>query len=307
MLQYVARRTGYSALVVFGVSILAFLSLHLAPGDPAALIAGPQAEERDLQAIRERYGLNDPLPVQYWNWLHNIARGDFGVSLRGGRPVWTDLARSFPISLSLAFGGLVVAVVLGIPSGVMAAVHRGSLVDLTVMSISVAGMSMPVFWVSLLLVLYFSLQLGWFPSSGWGSLRHYVLPVFSVSLTALALVARMTRAAMVEALLEDYVRTARAKGLLEQVVLYRHALRNALIPVVTVIGIRFGYLVGGAIVTETVFAIPGVGRLIVLAVNARDFPIVQGSVLLIAVAISVVNLFVDILYGVFDPRMRYGD
>jgi ABC-type dipeptide/oligopeptide/nickel transport system permease component len=292
-------------LTVLGLSLLVFFSLHLAPGDPAAIIAGDQAREEELVVVRQRYGLNDPLPVQYVHWVGRVMRGDFGISHWGARPVGPDLMNAFPISMNIAQGGLLVAVLLGIPAGVIAAVRRDGLLDLGIMGMSVAGMSMPVFWVALLLLLLFSLRLGLLPSSGWGSLSHYILPVFSVSLASLALIARMTRSLMVELLLEDFVRTARAKGLASRAVLYKHALRNALPPLVTVIGLRLGLLVGGAVITETVFAVPGLGRMIVQAVNQRDFPIVQGGVLLIALAVIAINFAVDLLYLVLDPRIRY--
>lgn len=305
MFAFIMRRSLEGALTVFGLSLLVFLSLHLAPGDPAALIAGDQAREEELVVIRQRYGLNDSLPVQYWNWAARVLRGDFGISHRGDRPVGPDLARAFPISMSLALGGLAVAVAVGIPAGVLAAVRRDGLLDLSIMALAVAGMSMPVFWVSLLAILLFSLRLGWLPSSGWGTLPHFILPILSVSLASLALLARMTRSLMVELLLEDFVRTARAKGLPSRVVFYRHALRNALPPLATVIGLRLGLLVGGAVITETVFAVPGLGRMIVQAVNQRDFPVVQGGVLLIALAVIVINFAVDLMYLLLDPRIRY--
>jgi peptide/nickel transport system permease protein len=305
MLTYTLRRLLEGVITILGLTLIVFASLHLAPGDPAAMIAGNQAREEELVIIRQRYGLTDPLPVQYVTWLSRVARGDFGVSHWGERPVGPDLARAFPISMSLALGGLAVAVAVGIPAGVVAAVRRDGLADLSIMAMAIAGMSMPVFWVSLLMVLLFSLRLGWLPSSGWGSVPQAILPVLSVSLASLALLARMTRALMVELLLEDFVRTARAKGLVQRLVFYKHALRNALPPLATVVGLRLGLLVGGAVITEIVFAVPGLGRMIVQAVNQRDFPIVQGGVLLIALAVIVINFMVDLLYMLLDPRIRY--
>lgn len=305
MIAYLSRRVVEGALTIVGLSLLVFLSLHLAPGDPASLIAGNQAREEELAVIRRQYGLDDPLPIQYWNWVTRIVRGDFGVSHWGDRPVGPELARAFPISMTLALGGLAVAVALGIPAGVLAAVRRDGFLDLSIMALAVAGMSMPVFWISLLLILLFALRMGVLPSSGWGTVSHAILPVFSVSLASLALLARMTRSLMVELLLEDFVRTARAKGLAARIVFYKHALRNALPALVTVIGLRLGLLVGGAVITETVFAVPGLGRMIVQAVNQRDFPIVQGGVLLIALAVIVINFAVDLLYLILDPRIRY--
>jgi ABC-type dipeptide/oligopeptide/nickel transport system permease component len=305
VLRYTAGRLGGGVITLLGVSLLVFLSLHLAPGDPAAIIAGPQAGEDEIRAIRARFRLDDPLPTQYVNWAMRLLRGDFGVSYRGGRPVWPDLAGAFPVSVQLALGGLAIAVAVGVPAGVVAAVRRDGFTDVTVMSLAVAGISIPTFWISLLLILLFSVELRWLPSSGWGTLRHAILPVFCISLSSLALLARLTRAAMVEVLFEDYVRTARAKGLAERLVRYRHALRNTLLPIVTVIGLRFGALAGGAVIIESIFAVPGVGRLVVTAVANRDFPIVQGGVLLIAAVISLVNLGVDLAYLVLDPRLRY--
>ncbi len=305
MLAFLIRRSLEGLLTIFGLSLLVFLSLHLAPGDPAAIIAGNQAREEELVVIRQRYGLNDPLPLQYWNWATRVLRGDFGRSHWGDRPVGPDLARAFPISMTLALGGLAVAVAVGIPAGVLAATRRDGLVDLSIMGLAVAGMSMPVFWIGLLAILLFSLRLGWLPSSGWGTLAHAILPVLSVSLASLALLARLTRSLMVELLLEDFVRTARAKGLASRIVFYKHALRNALPPLATVVGLRLGLLVGGAVITETVFAVPGLGRMIVQAVNQRDFPVVQGGVLLIALAVIVINIAVDVMYLFLDPRIRY--
>jgi peptide/nickel transport system permease protein len=305
MLIYTLRRLVEGVITILGLTLIVFASLHLAPGDPAAMIAGNQAREEELVIIRQRYGLTDPLPVQYLTWLSRVVRGDFGVSHWGDRPVGPDLARAFPISMTLALGGLAVAVAIGIPAGVVAAVRRDGVVDLSIMAVAIAGMSMPVFWVSLLMVLLFSLRLGWLPSTGWGTFSQAILPVLSVSLASLALLARMTRALMVELLLEDFVRTARAKGLVQRLVFYKHALRNALPPLATVVGLRLGLLVGGAVITEIVFAVPGVGRMIVQAVNQRDFPIVQGGVLIIALAVIGINFVVDLLYMLLDPRIRY--
>ena len=306
MSGYLAYRLGGGLFTLLGVSVIVFLSLHLAPGDPASIIAGPQAGQDEIRAIREEFRLNDPLPVQYASWATRILHGDFGVSYRGGRPVWPDLAGAFPVSLSLALWGLAFAIAVGIPAGVLAAVRRDGFIDTAVMSAAVAGISLPVFWIALLLVLLFSVQLRWLPSSGWGTLPHAVLPVLCISLGSLALLARLTRSVMVEVLLEDYIRTARAKGLDEGRVRAAHALRNGLLPILTVIGLRFGALAGGAAIIETIFAIPGVGRLIVAGVATRDFPVVQGGVLLIAAVIAVVNLSVDLCYLALDPRIRYG-
>ncbi|MBM3449488.1 MAG: ABC transporter permease [Armatimonadetes bacterium] len=305
MLAYVLRRLGHVLVTLIGISIIVFVSLHLTPGDPAAMLGGSQASDEEIAQLRKIYGLNQPLPVQYLSWAGRVLHGDFGISFRAGRPIGPDLAHAFPISVYLALGGLFLAVAIGIPAGVLAAVHRDRAIDLTVMGLSVAGMSMPVFWISLIMVLFFSLQLGWLPSSGWGEFRHFILPAVSISLASLALLARMTRSMMVEAMLEDFVRTARAKGAPDRSVQYKHALRSVLPPIVTAIGLRFGLLVGGAVITETVFSVPGLGRMVVQAVGARDFPTVQGGVLLIAAAVSIINLAVDLLHVFVDPRVRY--
>ena len=305
MLAYVARRLLQAIVTMVGITILVFLSLHIAPGDPAVLIAGDEASQEDLQRIRAYYGLDKPLPVQYLSWAWGIVNGNFGTSHRGGAPVGPDLLAAFKVTLILSAGALALAVGIGIPVGLIAALRRDGLFDLTVMGLATLGMSMPVFWVSLVLVLQFSLRLGWAPSAGWGTFRHFVMPALALSLTSLALIARMTRATMVEVLLEDYVRTARSKGLRDMLVLFKHALPNALPPVVTIIGLRFGLLVGGAVITETVFAVPGAGRLVVQGVSQRDFPVVQSGVLVIALMVSVISLLVDLSISILDPRIRY--
>ena len=305
MLPFAMQRLTQAVFALLGVSFVVFLSLYLAPGDPALLLAGPQAESSQVEAIRERYRLGDPLILQYTTWLSRVIQGDLGTSFRGGRSVWSDVARAYPISLTLASIALLLAITVGIPAGVLAATRRNTAVDFGIMAGAVAGISIPTFWLALMLVLLFSLELRILPSSGWGTVRHAVLPVFCLSLSSLALIARMTRAVMVETLAQDFVRTARAKGLGEPRIRYGHALANALLPIITIVGLRFGLLAGGAVIIETVFAIPGMGTMIVRGVSARDFPVVQGGVLIIALTISLVNLLVDLLYAALDPRIRY--
>ncbi|HMQ35004.1 MAG TPA: ABC transporter permease, partial [Chloroflexaceae bacterium] len=266
---------------------------------------GDQANEEQIRLVRQRYQLDQPVIVQYMTWAGRVLRGDFGTSHRSERPIAPDLARAFFVSLALASSAMVLAIAIGVPLGIIAAIRRDGFIDLVVMSLASAGMAIPSFWLALIFILLFALQLGWLPSSGWDSWRHLILPAVTLSLSPMALLARMTRAVMVETLLEDYVRTARAKGLPERVVLLRHALRNTLLPLITVIGLRLGLLLGGAVITETIFAIPGVGRTIVSAVSARDYPVVQAGVLVIAFLIAGLNLLVDLLYAVFDPRIRY--
>lgn len=305
MAAFIIRRLGQALITIIVVSVLVFGSLHLAPGDPALVIGGNEATDEQLDAIRERLGLDEPFAVQYVRWLSGVLAGDFGNSLRTNRPVAPDLLSAFMVSMQLGVAALLLAVGLGIPTGILAVLRRETSIDTLVMAFSVAGMSIPGFWLALLMVLLFSLQWGLLPSSGWGTWQHAVLPAFVLALPSLALFARMTRATMAEVLLEDYVLTARSGGVSERVIVYVNALRNVLLPLVTVIGLRFGFLVAGAVITESVFAIPGAGRLLVAGVSHRDFPVVQGAVLVIALAISLVNLAVDLLYAYLDPRIRY--
>ena len=305
MIQYSIRRFFHILITLFGVSIFIFLSLQLVPGDPAILIAGPEAPQAELQFIRDRYRLDDPLVVQYMSWLTKIVQGDFGHSYRGNRNVWNELSNAYPISLRLAGIAMLLAVIVGIPAGMLAAYHRDGILDLAIMSVAVAGISIPVFWLGLLLILQFSLAFRWLPTSGWGTPEHYIMPVICLSVSTLALLARLTRTTMVEVMLEDYIRTARAKGLAERRIRFGHALQNVLLPIITIVGLRFGVLAGGAVIVETVFAIPGMGTLIVRGVESRDFPIVQGGVLLVAVGVAIANFGADLLYTVFDPRIRY--
>ena len=287
-----------------GLTIVVFLSIHLTPGDPTALMAGDQATLEDIRRIREHYGLDRPLPIQYGSGCGASSAATLGF-LSDGAVLW-DLTSSVRcVSIGLAGRALCLAVLLGVPAGVMAAVHRNSLSTCWVMSAATLGMSLPLFWVSLLLVLLFALQLGMLPFGGWGTWQQAVLPMVSLSLPSLALIARMTRATMAEILLEDYIRTARSKGLIDRRILFRHALSNALPPVITVIGLRFGLLVGGAVIVETVFSVPGVGRMIVQAVSHRDFPVVQSGALAVAFLISMIMLTVDLILSLVDPRVRY--
>lgn len=303
--EFIIRRLWQAILTIIVVSIIVFGSLHLAPGDPAIVIGGNEATAEQIEQIRTRFGLDQPFSVQYTKWLSRVVVGDFGLSQRTNRPVAPDLLSAFKVSLQLGGVALLFAVFGGIPIGILAALKRGKPVDTLIMTISVGGMSIPGFWLALLLVLLFSLRLGVLPSSGWGTWKHIILPAFVLGLPSLALFARMTRATMAEALLEDYILTARSGGVPETEILFNNTLRNVLLPVVTVIGLRFGFLVAGVVITETVFAIPGAGRMLVSGVSQRDFPVVQGTVLVISVVITLTNLFVDLLYGYLDPRIRY--
>jgi peptide/nickel transport system permease protein len=303
--RYVLKRVVLALPVLLGVSVVVFVAIRLIPGDPAQLMAGQAATQEVVQQIRQSLGLDQPVPVQYLYFLRNVVRGDLGRSLFNGAPVVEELAQRFPRTVRLALASIAVASLIGIPAGILAATRRSTWVDTAVMLVALAGVSVPVFWLGLNLILLFSVRLQWLPSFGYETWRHLVLPSLTLGAASAAIVARMTRSAMLEVLGQDYVRTARAKGLAERVVVNRHALRNALIPVVTVLGLQLGTLLSGAVLTETVFAWPGIGRLLVEAVLARDYPIIQGATLLIAATFVVLNVAVDVLYGLLDPRIRY--
>jgi len=303
--RYVLKRVVLALPVLLGVSVVVFVAIRLIPGDPAQLMAGQAATQEVVQQIRQSLGLDQPVPVQYLYFLRNVVRGDLGRSLFNGAPVVEELAQRFPRTVRLALASMAVASLIGIPAGILAATRRSTWVDTAVMLVALAGVSVPVFWLGLNLILLFSVRLQWLPSFGYETWRHLVLPSLTLGAASAAIVARMTRSAMLEVLGQDYVRTARAKGLAERVVVNRHALRNALIPVVTVLGLQLGTLLSGAVLTETVFAWPGIGRLLVEAVLARDYPIIQGATLLIAATFVVLNVAVDVLYGLLDPRIRY--
>jgi len=305
VIQYVIRRLLIAVPSVLGVLVVVFLMVRLAPGDPAVFLAGEFAPPEVIEAMRTRFGLDQPYHVQFGLYVTSLVRGDLGRSTRTQRLVIDDLKQFFPNTLELALGAMVIALLIGIPAGVIAALRQNTWADLVVTVGSLIGVSMPVFWFGLVAMLFFSVQLGWFPVAGRGTLAHAVLPAVSLGLGSMAIIARMTRSSMLEVLSLDYVRTARAKGLRHARVVSKHALRNALIPVVTVGGLQFGQLLSGAVLTETVFAWPGIGRLLVASISARDYPVVQGSVLLIAVTFIVINIAVDLIYGFIDPRIRY--
>lgn len=298
--------------VLLGVAILVFLILHLSPADPAIVVAGPDAPPETIQAIREELGLNKPLPTQFAIYLANVLRGDLGRSVRSKEPVSALIAKTFPITMQLALSGVFIAVLVSIPIGVLSAVRRNSWVDNLSRLAAFLGVSVPVFAVGLLLMYMFAYKLRWLPLSGHGGdiftlrwLKHMILPAITASSFSIAVLTRLTRSSMLEVISQDYVRTARAKGLSERVVIFKHALRNALLPVVTVLGIQIGALMGGAVVTETIFAWSGMGRTSVNAILARDFPVVQGTVLLVSAIFVMANLLVDLFYAVIDPRITY--
>jgi len=303
--QYILRRLALVLPVLVGVSIVVFSMVRLIPGDPARVMAGEAASEEVVEMIRQQLGLNEHPVVQYWIFLKNLFRGDLGRSTLSRLPVLDEITAALPGTLQLAVASMVIATALGVTTGLLSAVRPNSWVDALSMFIALVGVSMPVFWLGLMLMLLFSLHLGWFPTAGHGTWRHLVLPSITLGLSSAAIIARMTRSSMLEVLRQDYVRTARAKGVPERGVVLRHAFRNALIPVVTVMGLQFGNLLGGAVLTETVFAWPGIGRLMVGAITARDYPVVQGAVLTVAVGFILINLLVDVLYAYIDPTIRY--
>lgn len=305
MAAYLLRRILLLIPVMVGVSILVFLIMHLSPGDPAILMLGERAPQEQLEALRESMGLDKPLPVQYFNWVSRAATLDLGRSIRSNRPVVAEIATRLPATAQLAFVAVGIAVLIGIPVGIVSAVKPNSFFDNITMIGALGGVAMPAFWQALMFILIFSVTLDWLPSSGRGDAWYYmVLPAITLGTSATASIARMTRSTMLETINQDYVRTARSKGLSERIVIHRHALRNALLPVVTVIGLEFGNLMAGAVITETIFAWPGIGRLAVEAIRQQDFPLVQGIILTFAVMYAVVNLLVDIFYVYLDPRLR---
>jgi peptide/nickel transport system permease protein len=315
MSRYLLRRLLLLVPVLAGVSVIVFLVLHLSPGDPAEIMLGSQATKEDLARLRAELGLTEPLHVQYLRWMSHVVRGDLGRSLWMKRPVLGEVLDRFRATLVLTGTALLLSTLAGLALGVASATRPNSLLDRLSAGASLFGASMPVFWLGIVLMVVFSLWLGWLPASGmyapYGGgdakdlLAHLVLPALTLAAASVTIVARLTRSTMLEVLGQDFVRTARAKGLAERGVVVRHALKNAMIPILTVIGVQAGYLLGGAVLTETVFAWPGVGTLMVQGILARDFPLVQGCVLVIALSFVLINLAVDLLYGFLDPRIRY--
>ena len=306
MTAYIAHRVGQSALVAFGVLVLVSLMIHLVPGDPAQLMVGDApVSAAQMRAIRHSLGLDRPLPVQLGSDAARFARGDLGRSLRSGRPVADYLRQALPSTLTLAAAAMAFGVLLGAPAGVLAAVYRGRWLDSLTTGFAVVGISLPSFWTGILFIVLFSVRLGWFPTSGQDSWRALVLPAVTLGWFPAGAIARLLRSAMLEVLRKDYVGVARAKGLRERAVVVRHALRNALLPTVTLAMVQFGALLSGAIIVETVFGRDGLGRLVVDGILQRDFPIVQGVVLLIALTYTLVNLSSDLLCAWIDPRIHY--
>ncbi|GAB6928353.1 ABC transporter permease [Paenibacillus sp. JCM 10914] len=306
MFIYAVRRLIHTIPVIIGVTVVVFLLMHLIPGDAAQIIIGEGAPIEQVEMIRESLGLNDPLLLQYWNYVSGLLQGDLGDSIRSNRPIAEEIFTSrFWITLELAIYSTILAVFLGILAGIISAVKQHSPADIGVMFVALFGLSMPNFWLGLMLIQYFAVDLGWFRPSGWGTWSQTVLPVLTLGTGGAAIIARMTRSSMLEVISQDYIRTAHAKGVRERVIIYRHALKNAMIPVMTVIGLEFGGLLGGAVLTESVFAVNGMGRYVIDSIRARDFPVVQATVLVLSIMFVLVNLLVDISYRYFNKRIDF--
>jgi peptide/nickel transport system permease protein len=303
-IEYLVWRSLQSLLLILLVTFVVFILLHITPGDPATIILGEQATPEQVADLRRSMGLDRPLPEQYARFLANAVRGDFGMSIRAQRPALDYVLERLPATLQLSAGAFAFAVLTGIPTGILSAVKRLSVWDHSSMFVALLGQSMPVYWLGLMLIIVFAVQLRWLPASGMGQPQHLVLPAITLGSFLIGLIIRLTRSSMLEVLNQDYVRTARAKGMSEPTVLVRHALKNALIPVVTVLGLQMGTLLGGAVITETVFAWPGMGMVTVTAIHQRDYPVVQSAVLVSAVLVVLINWFVDVLYHYLDPRIR---
>lgn len=315
MFKFIVRRIIQTIPVLIGVSILVFSMMHLVPGNPAVIMAGESAPEATVEAIEERLGLNDPLPVQYFTYLGNALQGDLGESIRSGRDVTAEISARFWVTVELAVYSMILSVFMGLIAGIIAATKRNTSIDTGVMILALFSLSMPNFWLGLMLIQWFAIGMdlpawvpfvestSWFAPSGWGNLDQVLLPVITLGTGGAAVIARMTRSSMLDVLDQDYIRTARAKGVKEKIVVYQHALKNALIPVITVTGLQFGGLLGGTVLTETVFAINGLGRLIIDSITARDFPVVQGTILVVALLFVFVNMLVDITYQFVNKRI----
>jgi len=310
--KYIIRRLFDLLPTIFVVAVIVFIITRLIPGDPASVMLGPQASVEDIEALRQNLGLNDPLYVQFFHYISDLLRGNFGVSLTYNEPIVQLIMERFPNTLILAASALIIAFMIGVPAGIISASKQNSLLDYSVMLVSLIGVSMPIFWLGVMLVLYFSVNLGWFPATGMGSMddglisyiKHLILPSITLATIPMATFARITRSSMLEVISQDYIKTARSKGLSEFWVICKHAFKNALTPLLTVLGMQISMMLGGAVLTETIFSWPGMGRLIVDAIDKRDFVVVQGTVLFIAVIFVLVNLFVDVMYKVVNPRVN---
>jgi peptide/nickel transport system permease protein len=304
MLRYIIKRILITIPVLLGVTFIIFTMMFFTPGDPAQLILGDFATQEEVIALRAEMGLDDPFFTQYFRYLNGIFHGDLGNSFSNGLPVLTEIQNRLPVTIKLSIFCMIFAMAIGIPFGILSAVKQYSFLDNIAMVLALLGISMPNFWLALILILFFSVSLGLLPASGLYGALYYIMPVISISAASVATITRMTRSSMLEVVRQDYIRTARAKGKSETSIIFKHALKNALIPIITVIGIQFASALSGAVVNEQIFAIPGLGKLMVDAIKARNYPIIRGGVLVIAVMFSFLNLFIDLLYAFVDPRIR---
>lgn len=303
MLLFIAKRLVQIIPVILGVTLVVFLIMQMVPGDPAAILAGEGASQETIEQYREDLGLNRPVAEQYMSYVSNVFQGDLGNSLKNKQPVLDEILLRLPITMELAFYSILITIVLGLAAGIISAVKPYSIRDVSVMVVALLGISLPSFWLGLLLMYLFSVKLQWLPVAGWDGPLNIILPALTLGVGGAAIVARMTRSSMLDVIGQDYIRTARAKGLKEHFVIYKHALRNALIPVITVVGLQFGSLLGGTVLVESVFAINGLGRMIVDAIRTRDLPMVQGGVLVASLVFVFVNLLVDVLYRAVNKRI----
>ncbi len=304
MLRYAVKRILFTVPVLIGVTFIIFTMMYFTPGDPARMILGDTATEAEVEELREEMGLNDPFLVRYGNYMWDLCHGDMGSSYVTGLPVTEEILARLPITARLAVLSCIFSVLIGVPVGVISAVKQYSALDNITMVMALLGITIPSFWLAMMLVMVFSVNLGWLPASGLYGWKYYILPMVSISAVSIATFTRMTRSSMLEVIRQDYIRTARAKGQTEQKIITKHALKNALIPIITVIGIQFASGLSGAVVNEQIFAIPGLGKMMVDAIKARNYPVVQGGVLLIAVMFSILNLVIDLMYAFVDPRIK---
>jgi len=303
MTLFILKRLAQIIPVTLGVTLVVFLIMQMIPGDPAIILAGEGASQETVAELRENLGLNKPLAVQYTDYIKNLLQGDMGNSLKNNQPVFEEITARLPITIELAFYSILITIVLGLFAGIISAIRPYSFMDVGLMVVALLGISLPSFWLGILLMYVFSVQLHWLPVAGWDSAKHIILPAVTLGAGGAAIVARMTRSSMLEVVNQDYIRTAKAKGLKGYIIILKHALRNALIPVITVVGLQFGSLLGGTVLVESVFAVNGLGRMIVDAIRTRDIPVVQGGVLVASLIFVFINLFVDILYRFFNKRM----
>lgn len=305
MQGYILRKIVSLPLILIGVSLLVFISIRMLPGETARIMAGPEATQEAVEAMTARLGLDQPVLVQYWQFATSALQGDFGESIRSRKPVWDEISDRLPYTVALAVVSYLLAIAVGVPAGMLAAVWRNRWPDYIVMIFAIAGASIANFWLALLAMNYFSVHLGWLPLLGATSWKSYILPAVTLAVLPMAVLARMTRSSMTEVLSQDYIRTARAKGLAPRQVYWSHALRNAMIPIVTIVGLNFGGLIGGAVVTETVFNWPGIGRLMVDAVRYRDYPVILGATMVAVCAVVIINFIAEMVIAALNPRIRF--